>query len=166
LAIFQRGSKIDLERTILKMLIEEKLYKKIITVLPIPCVDLVVENQKGKILLLKRRNEPAKDQWWFPGGRIHFGELRKEAAVRKLREECGLLSDFFNEIGTYDLILHSFDNQISHAITTVYHCKIESCEGLKIDNQSVAFKWNHINYWINTLEDHFLLENLKKLHDK
>lgn len=34
--------------------IEEDLYQQIINVMPIPCVDLIVEDSKGRILMLKK----------------------------------------------------------------------------------------------------------------
>lgn len=37
-----------------------------------------------------RENQPEQGKWWFPGGRIHFGESRLDAARRKVKEECGL----------------------------------------------------------------------------
>ena len=49
------------------MQIDKNLYKQIQKVMPIPCVDLVVVNDYGQVLLAKRRNEPAVNEWWFPG---------------------------------------------------------------------------------------------------
>lgn len=57
--------------------------------MPLCCVDLVVEN-KGKFLLVKRKRNPAKGKWWFPGGRVFFGENLTSAAKRKLKEELGI----------------------------------------------------------------------------
>ena len=42
------------------------------------------------LLLVKRANEPAKDQWAFPGGRVERGEKLEAAARRELREETGM----------------------------------------------------------------------------
>ncbi len=55
------------------MFIEDKLYEKILQVMPISCVDLLVMDEFGRILLLRRKNEPAAGQWWFLGGRVQFG---------------------------------------------------------------------------------------------
>jgi len=82
------------------MYIEEELYDKIKSVMPIPCVDLVVINNQEEVLMLKRENEPAKGLWWFPGGRVHHNETRADAALRKLKEECGLKGLSCDEIGT------------------------------------------------------------------
>lgn len=90
--------------------------------MPIPCVDLLVLDSGGNVLLLKRSNAPAKGQWWFPGGRVHLGEARAAAALRKLREECGLdtIAAAPEEILTADLILPHGQGCTSHTITTVF----------------------------------------------
>ena len=51
------------------MYIPKLEYKAILANIPIVCVDLIIIND-GKFLLLKRDNEPAKGEFWFPGGRI------------------------------------------------------------------------------------------------
>ena len=45
------------------MLVPEELYLRIVQVMPISCVDLLVVDEAGKILLLLRKNEPAAGQW-------------------------------------------------------------------------------------------------------
>jgi colanic acid biosynthesis protein WcaH len=42
------------------------------------------------MLLVKRENDPAKGQWWPPGGRILKNEKLESAAIRKCKEEVGL----------------------------------------------------------------------------
>ena len=123
------------------MVVSEKLYSRILRVMPIPCVDLLVVNEAGGVLLLLRRNEPAAGQWWFPGGRVLFGELRSDAAKRKLEEECGLSSTQFQEIGTFDILLDSGPNQRSHAITTLFKVKVTSAHNIRLDSQSSEACW-------------------------
>src|SRR5262245_19410251 len=65
-------------------LIPSDFYRRILAVMPIVCVDLMVIDVDGRLLLLQRRREPAKGHWWFPGGRVHLGETRAESASRKL----------------------------------------------------------------------------------
>lgn len=53
--------------------INDETWKSIVQSMPIPSVDLVVKCPDG-ILLGKRVNEPAKGEWFVPGGRIQKGE--------------------------------------------------------------------------------------------
>lgn len=66
------------------------LYRQIIEHVPIACVDVAIVRD-GRILLVRRGDEPAKGQLWLPGGRVLKGEMLREAAARKAREEIGLL---------------------------------------------------------------------------
>jgi len=75
------------------MIIDEVLYQSIKRCLPIACVDLIVRCN-GKVLLLCRDNQPARKQFWFPGGRIHVGEEIDDACKRKLYEETKLSAEF------------------------------------------------------------------------
>ena len=69
--------------------IQPKHYDKIKKSMPLPCVDLLVTH-KGSLLLMLRNNEPGKDLWFTPGGRIHRNESLTEAVKRVLSEETGL----------------------------------------------------------------------------
>lgn len=130
------------------MIIPENLYSQIRRVMPIPCVDLLVSDESGCVLLIKRKNEPVMRQWWFPGGRVHYKETRAEAAVRKLREECGLEAMSIEEIGTYDVILDIPSTDLpSHGITTLFHMRVGERGTLTLDDQSLAVDWRTTEEW-------------------
>jgi hypothetical protein len=65
------------------------LYKKVVENLPIVCVDVICRRQDGKLLLFYRRDKPAAQIWWWPGGRMFRGETFYSAAVRKVVDETG-----------------------------------------------------------------------------
>ncbi|GAA1875148.1 NUDIX domain-containing protein [Pseudonocardia alni subsp. carboxydivorans] len=44
----------------------------------------------GRLLLVRRANEPGRGLWSVPGGRVEAGESEHEAVVRELAEETGL----------------------------------------------------------------------------
>jgi 8-oxo-dGTP diphosphatase len=56
----------------------------------IPCVGVVIKDDQGRLLLIKRGHEPGAGLWSLPGGRIEPGETDAEALVREMREETGL----------------------------------------------------------------------------
>jgi ADP-ribose pyrophosphatase YjhB (NUDIX family) len=55
----------------------------------------------GRVLLLKRGNEPAMGRWTFPGGFVEFGERAIDAAVRETSEEVGLRVGVDRLLGVY-----------------------------------------------------------------
>lgn len=60
---------------------------------PLVSMDLNVMNQQGQALLGFRKNEPAKNTWFVPGGRIRKDESFRSAFARIVRDELGLSAD-------------------------------------------------------------------------
>ena len=56
---------------------------------PRPTNGLLVENEKGEILLVKRKIAPKKDFWDIPGGFVALDETIEESLIREIREELG-----------------------------------------------------------------------------
>ena len=131
------------------MQIPQPLYREILSLMPIACVDLMATNPEGDVLLVKRNNTPARDQWWFPGGRIFYQEARQDAVRRKLAEECNLTPDTIEELGTHSLQLERDDGTgIVHSITTVYRVRVAASQGLRLDSQSRAACWQSAGLWL------------------
>ena len=70
---------------------------------PLVGVGAVVINN-GKILLVKRANEPGKGKLSIPGGMVNAGEDPGDAAVRELEEETGLRGDVNLLLGVYQYV--------------------------------------------------------------
>jgi len=56
----------------------------------IRCVGAVVHDAAGRLLLIRRANDPGRGQWSLPGGRVESGETDESAVARELHEETGL----------------------------------------------------------------------------
>lgn len=57
---------------------------------PTVAVGAIVFKQ-DKVLLVRRANEPNKNQWSLPGGRQELGETVAETAVREVLEETSVI---------------------------------------------------------------------------
>ena len=121
-------------------LIPAELYREFLLHMPVVCVDLLVR-RGSQYLLVKRRDEPLKGQWWVPGGRILKGEMVLEAAIRKLRAETGIDANSFRFIGYYeDFYEKSAFDVPCHSISIVYETDVKE-DAVKIDATSEDFRW-------------------------
>jgi colanic acid biosynthesis protein WcaH len=125
--------------------IPSELYNQIVENVPIPCVDLVLVNN-GKVLLLLRKNKPAKNEWFLPGGRVLKNETLDKAVARKAKEEAGIEVIIKGKIGGYETIFKDgiFDNLKTgtHTINVAFLVvpKDPSAQ-INIDKNHEDFKW-------------------------
>jgi 8-oxo-dGTP diphosphatase len=57
---------------------------------PVRCVGAIVSDAAGRLLLVRRANDPGRGLWSLPGGRVEPGETDAEALAREVEEETGL----------------------------------------------------------------------------
>jgi ADP-ribose pyrophosphatase YjhB (NUDIX family) len=57
----------------------------------VDCVGGIVRDEEGRLLLVRRGQEPAKGSWSVPGGRVEPGESDAEATAREVFEETALV---------------------------------------------------------------------------
>ena len=114
--------------------IRDPLYNEIVKLMPIPSVEAIMVRD-CKLLFLRRKNYPAKGQWWFPGRRIRIGGSIEEALFREVKEEAGLTVTRCRFVNVY---LRVFPER--HNITIVYLCECDDGE-VKLNNEYSEFKF-------------------------
>jgi ADP-ribose pyrophosphatase YjhB (NUDIX family) len=60
---------------------------------PLPVACAIVVNEARQVLLVKRKKQPYKDMWCLPIGFAESGEEVKDAALRELGEEAGIIGE-------------------------------------------------------------------------
>ena len=66
----------------------------------IPCVGGVVHDERGRLLVVRRGQEPGRGQWSVPGGRVEPGESDEVAVLREVVEETGLHVVLVRHVGS------------------------------------------------------------------
>jgi len=87
---------------------------------PFPTVDIIIETEKGGIVLIERKNPPFG--WALPGGFVDYGESLESAAVREAEEETSLKVELQYQLGAYS---DPARDPRHHSISVVFIAKAE-----------------------------------------
>jgi len=79
-----------------------RLWSQVKKNMSIPCVDIILENRHGGVLLGWRRIEPYSNVWALPGGRLLKSEKPQSAAGRVL-SDYGLSASNFFLVGVFPI---------------------------------------------------------------
>ncbi|MDQ1238117.1 MAG: 8-oxo-dGTP diphosphatase [Thermodesulfobacteriota bacterium] len=91
---------------------------------PLVGVGALVFDQ-GKILLIRRAEEPSRGDWSIPGGLVEVGESLREAVVRETLEETGLLVEPQHFVELVERIIPDEDGKILyHYVLADYVCRV------------------------------------------
>lgn len=81
----------------------------------------------GKILMIKRKNEPESGKWTVPGGAINIGERIKDGLKREIYEETGLYVDVKKLLDVMEKIVKDNQGKIKyHYVIADYLCEYVS----------------------------------------
>lgn len=105
--------------------------------------------KNGKILLIKRKNEPFKGKWALPGGFVEYGERCEDAAVREVKEETGMNAKIRKLVGVYS---DPDRDPRGHTISVVYIMDADGEE--KAGDDASDAKWFDISALPEVAFDH------------
>lgn len=141
----------------LNMFLSQEVFSSVIENTPLISIDLIVRNNNNQVLLGKRVNEPAKDYWFVPGGRIFKDESLDIAFSRTVQEELGLEMQRSQAIfdKTYE---HFYDNNVfndefrTHYIVLAYKIKINKSPDL--NEQHNEYRWFEVEELLTSIDVH------------
>src|SRR5690606_4574881 len=107
---------------------------------PVPAV-LAVVVRDGRVLLVRRANNPDKGLWGYPGGRIEPGETWAQAAIRELRDAAGVRAQAVGVLRVLDVIDRADDGALRHHFVLIaVGCRWQAGEGQAADDALEA-RW-------------------------
>jgi ADP-ribose pyrophosphatase YjhB (NUDIX family) len=106
-----------------------------------PSVTMVVRDDKGRVLLIKNADA---NLWLPPGGGIEPDESSRDAAVREIREETGLLVEPVRIIGVYGgpqyRVVYPNGDVVSY-VMIVFECRVVSGEMAPDHEESLEVRY-------------------------
>ncbi len=95
---------------------------------PVPAVSALVFRD-GRVLLVKRRDEPSKGLWSPPGGSLEVGETVERAAAREALEETGVVVRPVRVVDIRDVIVRDEAGRVRwHYVLFGVQCEYVSGE--------------------------------------
>jgi ADP-ribose pyrophosphatase YjhB (NUDIX family) len=82
--------------------------------MPLVGAAAAVFDKAGRVLLVQRGRPPRVGQWGLPGGMLELGERLADAAVREVREECGIEIAIGGVAGVFEPITHDEQGRIEY----------------------------------------------------
>jgi ADP-ribose pyrophosphatase YjhB (NUDIX family) len=106
---------------------------------PIPTVDTIIQRD-SQILFVKRKRDPFKEHFVFPGGFVNEGEKVEDAALREVKEETSLSVELVDILGVYS---DPSRDPRGHIMSTVFIGKISDNDKneAKAGDDAGAIQW-------------------------
>lgn len=129
-----------------------------------PTASVLIENDKGEILLTKRAIEPLKGYWDTAGGFCEEDEHPEDAAKREIKEELGVKVELTGLIG---MIMDRYGDNGDWTINMYYSGRIIGGE-IKPADDIDGYQWFSLNSLPNVAfkSGQLALDRLKKIRAK
>jgi colanic acid biosynthesis protein WcaH len=127
--------------------LNDEEFAKIVRFAPLVSIDLIIRDPDRKVLVGVRNNEPAKNFYFVPGGRIRKDETLEAAFARILTAETGW-SVGFNEARFLGVYQHMYPNNRfghsgygTHYVVLAYELNLSRRPAIVLDSQHRVAKW-------------------------
>lgn len=123
----------------------------------IVAVGAIIQDDKGKILLVRHRKERGgywQGKWICPGGELEFGEEIKEGIKREIKEETNLEIELVTPLIPFDRIVKINEETSLHVIYIDYIARLlggelktgsDIGEALWIEKENISKIWPELH---------------------
>lgn len=109
----------------------EEIFQFVTEVTPMVNVDLLVRDERGRILLAWRDDSFCGRGWHIPGGIIRLKESFEERIQKVALNELGCTVDFSDEPIEIRPIIHKEQKTRGHFVTFIYECRVSGEGSIK-----------------------------------
>jgi len=123
------------------------------------------EDKELQVLLIKRAEEPFKNQWALPGALVKIDENLRDAPMRSLKELTGLENVFLEQVFTFGKVDRHPKGRV---ITVAYYSLINKNKVSPVPSSfAQEVKWHSIDEITSLAFDHYEILSvcLKKLRE-
>ncbi len=99
-------------------------FKAIYSQVPRLCVDLIIHNDQGDILLIKRVSNGWEGQWHTPGGTVYLGETLQQTVRRIADEELGVKIKINKLLGPIEVLTEIQIRGFGQSVSFAFDCTI------------------------------------------
>lgn len=103
--------------------------------------DIIIENDKGEILILRRANymKNFKTCWCIPGGNVDVKDKNTvDTVVRETMEETGIEIDMAQQLKLKPIFTYKFENG---NVSDIYYIKLENTPDVKLSREHSKYEW-------------------------
>jgi len=108
---------------------------------PVVAVAALIINEKGEILLIKRKAEPGKGLWSIPGGVVELGENLHDALVREVKEETGLDIKPLSFLDVYEVLDYDDNGRLKYHYVIIDYLAMLKRGVLKPSTDALDARW-------------------------
>ena len=145
-------------------MLSAQTFKAVIETTPLVSIDLCLICN-GQILLGNRSNEPLKELWFTPGGRIHKNVTWQDALLRIAEVELGLSGSPVQDFALMGVWDHFYSNSAldqntsTHYVNLPHYVEFKSKPQITLDDQHGEFKWFDLSVASNDEKFHPYMRN-------
>ncbi|HBF05544.1 MAG TPA: DNA mismatch repair protein MutT [Prevotella sp.] len=99
-----------------------------------------IQNEKGELLVVRRKNEPAKGTLDLPGGFVDMDETGEEGVSREVKEETGLKATEVTYLFSIPN-LYLYSGFLVHTLDMFYRVKVKDLSHIEAMDDAAEYYW-------------------------